>query len=134
MNYSVGFERDYQFYLKNLNIFNFCGTLNAKHEAIPGGDMSAKECFYFIESQGKNFPCSEPELLNALLLTKASVNFQIKEWAQGRADGTLPLMEFSQRLANTSYADIVDIETEYDLPQWVINATEKQKIKLWQKI
>jgi hypothetical protein len=151
IKYSKGFERDYNFYLKNLDEFNFCGTLNPKHAAIysPTG-MSARQCFYYIESQGKNKPCKEPELLNSLLLTKASVNFQIKEWAAGRADETLPLVEFSKRHMAKQYPDVSidenckvlawvnnnpvyhrDIETQYGLPEWVIDATEKQKVKLW---
>lgn len=151
IKYSKAFERDYEFYLSNLDEFNFCGTLNPKHTAIySSAGLAAKECFYFIESEGKNKPCREPELLNRLLLTKASVNFQIKEWAQGRADGTLPLVEFSKRHMAIKYAGVpinedckvlswvnnepvyyIDIETQFGLPEWVIDATEKQKVKLW---
>jgi hypothetical protein len=152
MKYSKGFERDYNFYLSVLDEFNFCGTLNPKFEAIPNGTLSAKECFYFIESEGKNKPCSETELLNKLLLTKASINFQIKEWAQSRADGTLPLVEFSKRRAASEYPDTPinedctviewvnnepichrDIETQYGLPEWVVNAVERQKYKFYKK-
>lgn len=129
MKYSKNFERDYNFYLNSMGNFDFCGTLNPKFEAIPNGTKSAKECFYFIDSEGKNYPTSEPELLNKLLLTKASVNFQIKEWAQGLADFTLPLYELSQKIAGTSFLDIRDIQTEYNLPDWVIKATYNQK---WQ--
>ena len=32
--YSKNFERDYSFYLSNLENFNFCGTLNPRFEAI----------------------------------------------------------------------------------------------------
>lgn len=131
IKYSSGFERDYNFYIKNINNFNFCGTLNPKFIAIPNGFISAKNCFYHIESQGKNFPCSEPELLNKILLTKAGINFHIKLWAEGRADGTLPLFELSQRVAKTKFKDIIDFETQFGLPEWVILAIEKQKIKLW---
>ncbi len=94
--YSPNFERDYQFYLKNLDNFTFCGTLLPKHVAIHNTKgVSAKEAFYQIESNGKNAPTFEPNLLNKLLLCKASVNFQIKQWAEGRADGTLPYSEFN---------------------------------------
>lgn len=147
--FSKNFERDYNFYLKNLDEFNFCGTLNPKHSAIEDTNgLSAKECFYYIESQGKNKPCREPKLLNALLLTKASINFQIKEWAQGRADGTLRLIEFSKRLIsdfgiyvnediqtlaweNEEPVYYRDIETQYNLPEWVVNAVEKQAVKYY---
>lgn len=150
MKYSKRFDETYAFYLKNVAVFNFCGTLNPKFEAIKSDNgKSAKECFFFIESEGKNKPCCEPELLNQLLLTKASVNFQIKEWAQGRADGTLPLLDFSKRLAligrpmryiksilkdnkvlewiNNEPVYYRDIQKQYGLPEWVITAVENQK-------
>lgn len=146
MKYSTGFDRDYNFYTSNIGVFDFCGTLNPKHEAIPNANGStAKECFYKIESEGKNVSCSEPGLLNSLLLTKASVNFQIKEWAQARADGTLPLVEFSKRsCALPVFEDCMtlewvngepvyhrDIETQYNLPEWVVTAVENQKVKYY---
>lgn len=137
MKYSKNFERDYYFYLKNIDNFDFCGTLNPKYVAIEGGVKTAKECFYLIESEGKNIACGEPDLLNKLLLTKSAVNFQIKQWAEGIADGTLLLYEFSQRLWNEisnkkhDFGDLnlvwenkepvyyKDIETQYGCPEWV---------------
>jgi hypothetical protein len=157
MKYSKGFERDYQFYLSNLDKFNFCGTLNPNFEAIINGELSAKECFFFIESQGKNYPCSEPLLLNKLLLCKAGINFQIKQWAEARQEGTLPLVEFSKNAIYSYYPDKYkeqpdrdelervgltlewvneepiyhrDIQTQYGLPDWVIDAVENQCTKL----
>jgi hypothetical protein len=138
MKYSKNFERDYTFYLNNLDTFNFCGTLNPKHTPIPNGTKSAKEVFFMIESHGKNEPTSEPELLEKLLLTKASVNFQIKEWAQGLSDMTLPFYELSQKKAGTDLGDVLlewenkepvyykDIQTKYNLPDWVVTATFNQ--------
>lgn len=150
MKYSNRYNEVFDFYYRNIGVFDFCGTLNPKYEAIPSGSLSAKECFYLIDSQGVNKPCSEPELLNKLLLTKAAVNFQIKEWAQGRADCTLPLVEFSKREMAAKYPDINinseckvlawsvitpkyynDIEEQYSLPEWVISAVEKQKVKYY---
>ncbi len=147
MKYSKGFERDYNFYLNNLDNFNFCGTLNPKHVAIGGGiGLSAKDCLYFIESHGKNPMCKEPELLNKLLLTKASVNFQIKQWAEGVKDGTLFLYELSQRywqlLGGKENDNVVlewvnkepvyskDIETLYGMPEWVVKAVDNQRKKI----
>lgn len=146
--YSRGFERDYSFYLRNLNVFNFCGTLNPKHEAMFNArGKSAKEAFYFIQSQGKNYPCSEPDLLNNLLLAQAGINFQIKQWAEGRLEGTLPLHELSKKLAAKYYpqSDFTDckilswgngklvyyedMQEEYNLPDWVIEAVQAQFYK-----
>ena len=94
--YSDNFERDYKFYYENIKHFNFCGTLTPKFKAIEDvNGKTAKEVFYLIDSTGKNYSTCEPKLLNELLTCKASVNFHIKQWAEGRADGTLPYHEFA---------------------------------------
>ena len=118
MKYSENFERDYNVYVNNAENFKFCGTLKPKFEAIPKGIKSAKEVFYTIDSRGINIPTAEPELLNDLLLCKASLNFHIKMWAEGRADATLP------------YWELLEIQKEFNLPDWVIVATERQKLKI----
>lgn len=142
--FSDNFERDYDFYLKNLDNFKFCGTHTPKYEPIPDPNgKSAKEVFHSIDSSGKNLPTSEPELLKRLLATKASVNFHIKMWAEGRVDGTLPFCEFAgdgetlewevstdtagKKTAIPVYKKSMAIE--YGFPDWVIDAVEKQKFK-----
>jgi len=121
--YSPNFERDFKFYFDNMDKFTFCGTLNPNFEAIENTNgKTAKEVFYLIDSTGKNYPTSEPELLNKLLLCKASVNFHIKMWAEGRVDCTLSYIELSE-----------DYKLEYGLPDWVITAVENQKIKLYER-
>jgi len=120
--YSENFERDYNFYLNNLELFDFCGTLLPKHRAIKEDKgLSAKEVFYLIDSQGKNKECCEPELLDKLLLCKAGVNFQIKQWAEGRFDATLPSVELERELQ------------KINAPEWVSIAVERQKRKLYDK-
>jgi hypothetical protein len=155
--YSRKFERDYKFYYDNRYNFNFCGTLNPKFVALPDSEANnAKEVFYQLESNGNKTStvlCSEAKLLNELLLCKGGINFQIKQWAEGRVDGTLSLYEFSKDYANIKYnlsdeekiyyEDIKtlewvnkepvyhrDIQTQFGLPTWVIEAVEKQKDKL----
>jgi hypothetical protein len=151
--YSKNFERDYTFYLNNLDNFDFCGTQNPKFEAdFDYNGKSAKDVFYSIQSHGKNLPCSEPELLNKLLICQSGINFQIKQWAEARAEGLLPLPELSKRewrICNPKqlcpdlktlcwenkepvYYD--DIETQYGLPAWVIDAVERQKYKFYKPI
>lgn len=150
MKYSKGFDRDWFFYWLNAPYFDFCGTLNPKHEAIydPNGSDSPKYCFYMIQSQGKNIPTTDPDALNTLLITQAGVNFQIKQWAEGMADGTLLLYEVSQRLWNErgghnhDFGDTFlewvngeavyykDIETRYKCPEWVALAVLNQSKKL----
>lgn len=119
MKYSKNFERDYDFYLNNKDIFNFCGA-PTKYQAMPDEEgYTAKECLLSIDSRGKNISCCEPELLNQLLLCKASINFHIKMWADGVGRGVLLKQ------------DLMEIQQDYNCPDWVINAIENQCKKLY---
>lgn len=142
--YSKSFERDFDFYFRNAMHFKFCGTQTHKYKAVfSANGVSAKEAFYNIESKGENTPTTEPYILDMLLLTKASVNFQIKQWAEDRASGYLSKIELSQRLSEVNVDDLIlthtqsgsyyfkDLETYYGLPEWVLNAVENQKKKIW---
>ena len=130
-------KEDFTFYLKNRKEFIFSGTLEAKHKAIKG-TATALEAFYSIDTYGKNIGTKHPNLLNSILQTKASLNFQIKQWAQGRADGTLPLSELiggnnvkTLHWVNGEPKYYSSIAKKYNLPHWVIDAVEKQKIKFY---
>jgi hypothetical protein len=116
MNYSKNFERDYNWYLKYKNEFRFCGTKVPRHIAIPDKEgYSAKEVFYSIDSQGKNIKCKEPELLNSLLLCKASINFHIKAlWADGIKEGS------------TKAFELID---EFELLDWMVESLKNQVMK-----
>ncbi len=138
--YSENFERDYKFYFDNIEHFNFCGTSIPKFKAITDENgKSAKEVFYSIDSEGKNIPTSEPDLLDKLLMCKASVNFHIKQWAEGRAEGTLPFCEFAGD-GETLEWEVKDGEPiavykksmaiVYGFPDWVITSVENQKTKI----
>lgn len=138
MKYSKSNNRDFEFYFRNRKIFNFCGT--AEPSFVPIYDKSGvdgKAAFFSIENKGINIPTKHPNILATLLLSKASVNFNIKMWAQGRADGTLPLIEFSQRKVMEVYPhfeieyDKNDMENNMGLPKWVIEAVENQKYKYY---
>lgn len=94
MKYSKNFERDYSWYLKYKDIFTFSGSPRKKIEQ--GDKYSAKEVFYLYDSQGKLNPCTEPELLQQILLCKESINFQVKQWSEDRAKGYLPWIEFDE--------------------------------------
>jgi hypothetical protein len=153
MRISKNNKRDIYFYLKNRNEFCFSGTLSPDFTPIYSkSGVNGLTAFISIDSQGKNIPTKHPRLLESLLLTKASVNFQIKQWAQGRADGTLPLSEFSKKyLFENATSPIIefereailsvktlawvnkepvyfnDIQEQYNLPDWVVKAVENQK-------
>lgn len=147
MKYTESYQRDYEFYLGNRHNFNFSG----KTEITPIADKkgkTAKEVFYMIDTHGKkkNTPCCEPELLSELLKCKASVNLQIKMWAEARADGTLSGDEFYGDGETLEWEEkIVDdkrevkaikkqsIAKEYELPEWAIKAVELQKIAIMKK-
>lgn len=142
MKVNEAFERDYWFYLSNIPYFTFCGTLVPKHKPVPSSKgVTAKEAFYSIDTHGKNIPTRQPLLLKKLLLCKASVNFNIKQWAQSRADGTLPYIEFAERGGTIEYIKqgltlkIIhynSIKHRYNLPDWVIEAVERQKYKYYE--
>jgi hypothetical protein len=140
IKFSPQFERDYQFYLSQKDTFTFSGSdiksdfgiqfpgdlpgLDEEEKEIPfnitysEAGKNAKICFYKIDSEGKCGSCSEPQLLVELLTCKASVNLQIKMWAQGRAEYTLPAIELQE------YCNY------YQTPEWVFKAVEKQKDKI----
>ncbi len=139
--YSPNFERDYNFYLSNLENFTFCGTLNPKHIAVyDSNGVDAKKAFHSIESNGKNPATKEKELLDNLLLCKASVNFQIKQWAEGLADETLTYSELvggTETLnwhidseGNPIPTYFASIKDKYKLPDWVLTAVVNQAKKL----
>lgn len=133
--YSAANERDFKFYLNGRHVYKFAGTLMPSNQAIyDKNGVDGKAAFFSIENHGRNIPTRHPNLLSALLLVKASVNFHIKMWAEGRADGTLPLIEFSVRMAKQRYPDSsiedpgTDMERDLELSEWVIKAVENQKI------
>lgn len=111
--YSKAFKRDYNFYLANLDVFSFSGRPVPKVDFAPEG-ASAKQCFFIYDSTGKWEPCREPELLQRLLVCKASVNLNIKLWAQGIRQGVLCPPELREMM------------TEYGAPDWVCQATLNQ--------
>ena len=118
--YSLNFERDYNWYLNHKDIFTFSGSVDRKNYLE--GNKSVKECFYIYDSQGKLEGCEDNDLLKKIFKCKESINFQIKEWSIGRADATLPKIEFEK------------VIKEYDLLDWMIDAVERQKIKHYKDI
>lgn len=167
MKYSKGFERDFSFYMRNLKVFTFCGT--AEYESSfafvhDRSGLTAKDAFFLIESRGrKHFSDTvngqfgqgqhvvrtrHVNLLSRLFLVKSSINFHIKQWAEGRTDGTLPLSELSKKRCEEIYGSrpdgktlawvngnpvyYEDLQEQYGLPEWVIDAVDKQFIAMAQ--
>jgi hypothetical protein len=117
MKFSKNFDRDWDWYFKYRDTFTFSGSPPKKIEK--GDKYTAKEAFYLYDSQGKLVPTKEPELLQQIFKCKESINFQIKEYAQDRAKGYLPKIEFEI------------IKEEFELLSWMIEAVEKQKYKYY---
>ena len=113
--YSSNFERDYNFYLRNIGKFSFIGS-NISHLRPPLGDSSVKEAFHTYDSRGKLIPCEDPELFLELMFFKKGLNFWIKYWAEGFKD----IQE-----SISYYLDIL----EGDIPEWVYVSFENQVSK-----
>ncbi len=125
MNFSASFERDWAFYLNSRMVFAFCGKHDKDLAAkiMPDGlGCSAKFCFKELDSRGVVVGCSEPELLLEVLRTKASVNWQIKQWSEMLVGGIM------------FPSELVECRECFQLPEWVLDATLCQAAKLgWPK-
>ena len=125
MKYSKKFERDYKWYVSVADIFSFDGTRDYYNKKgikliqFNENGKTAKECFYLYDTSGIVKTTCEPDKLKTLLRAKGSVNLHIKMYAEDRAKGYLPKIEFDK------------ICNEYDLPIWFVNAVENQKKKYY---
>lgn len=123
--YSVSFERDFAFYLRMRHKFNFDGTseyLNKKGEKLIQSDpkgVDGKRAFYAYDSEGKILKTRHPLLLHTLLKTKGSTNLHIRMFAEDRAHGRYPGIEFDEYCK------------EIDAPDWFHEAVESQKYKYY---
>lgn len=148
MKYSQRFNEDYGWYLKNKDIFKFCGKAPpftdrlGNNLVVPDLEKgkSSKECFYVFDSTGKIIATREPELLFEILRCKAGINWQIKQWAEGLINPFLdaPLFD-SDKLksdrAKICFALYVEFKEviipEFDLLKWQIEAVYNQAEKLF---
>lgn len=78
---------------------------------------SALECWWAKDTYGKEMACREPELLDKVKRGKASVNLQVKMWAETVADGML-----------LRQAEL--IEYVHGWPEWVLRAVLGQASKI----
>jgi hypothetical protein len=120
MKYSEKFERDWNWYNKYKDVFNFDGVqhyYNKKGDSIiinKEDGFTAKECFYKYDSEGKILPCKEPNLLYQVLKCKGSINLHIKMWSEDRAN----LLLFK--------CDLDELSEQYELLDWQLLAIENQ--------
>jgi hypothetical protein len=123
IRYSPAFNRDWDFYYNQRHQFTFAGCnieIQYNFESSEQG-KTAKECFFYLDSQGKKFSCSEFKLLIEILTCKAALNLQIEIWSQSRAEGTLPLFELQEYMEY------------FQCPDWVLKAIENQRLKILNK-
>lgn len=83
----------------------------APAQSAPDG-YSALVCFATRDSTGERLPCREQPLLDKVWRGKQSANLQVKMWAEGVADATLPQAELITYCAG--------------YPPWVVRAVLKQ--------
>ena len=125
-NYNSNFDRDFNWYLSVRRNFNFDGSenyFNKKGIEIVQYDkngVNGKEAFFQWDSNGKIIPTKHPNILFTVLKTKGSVNLHIKMYAEDRARGYLPKIEFDK------------ICQEFNAPEWFREAVENQKGKYYE--
>lgn len=128
MKYSENFEKDFLFYIRNRHKFKFDGRSEYYDKRgnnlivhDPNG-VDGKKAFYAYDSEGKILPTRHPNLLTTLLRTKGSVNLHIKMFAEDRAHGRYPYIEFR--------AFCISIGA----PQWFREAVENQKYRYYSEV
>jgi len=123
--YKPNFIRDVKWYLSVRHLFDFDGRTNEYHDSrvvLDSSGVDGVRAFHILDSTGKIKPTKHPNILKALLKTKGSVNLHIKMYAEDRASGLLPKIEFDELLK------------VIDAPDWFKNAVESQKAKNYNKI
>jgi hypothetical protein len=123
MKYSERFDENFELYARLKDVYNFApyDVFKGKVPQSVKKPISIKEAFYRFDTHGKLLQTKDMQLLTQLIVCKCSINFSIKEYAQDRARGWL------------SYLDLLDIQEEHNLPQWFVEAVEKQKSKYYPK-
>lgn len=126
-----------KYFISHRHHFTFSGNDIDCNIVYSKSGVDFVKAFRMYDEKGvRSIITRHPTALAVVIKTKASLTFQIKQWAESRADGTLPLDLFSKRMAREYYkvpwlTDNIDIETELQLPAWVVNAVETQKNKFY---
>jgi len=104
-------RRDFQFALEcERKLGGMCGF-----EDWPDGDASALEAFKKYDCEGKKIGCDDADIVRAMR-GKASLNWHIKNWAIGIAEGLFLAKEFK--------------EAHPWLPDWAWSAMEETRKSL----
>lgn len=119
MKYSANFTRDFRWLLSVRQLFNFSGKDENALVVYNLKGVDGKMAFFRFDSNGMMVPTRHPNILFTLLKTKASVNLHIKMFAEDRAKGILPAIEF------LAWCEAIKA------PHWFIAAVESQKMKYY---
>ncbi len=119
MKYSKNFNRDFEWYLSVRKLFNFDGYDDWEYVVYDKNGVDGKKAFHIYDSLGKVAATKHPNILHTLLKTKGSVNLHIKMYAEDRAKGLFPLIEFR--------AFCIKLKAPY----WFKEAVENQKYKYY---
>lgn len=116
MNYSKGFNRDFNWLLSVRHKFVFSGKAIKITPIFDINGVTGKEAYFKYESSGKNTPTKHPLLFKTLVQAKASANFHAKElYGKDRANGFLSGFEMEE------------IHNELKSPKWFIDAVNNQR-------
>jgi hypothetical protein len=117
MKISSKFRREFEFYVQYPKMIGTVVSAGLEQQSSSNTDStSALEAFYALDSYGKRLPCAEPEILAAAIAGKASVNLQVKMWAEGLAEATFTAAELREYCVG--------------YPQWVYKAIVNQAKRL----
>lgn len=81
IKYSQSFNRDWDYYMSRIKTevdYPLSLCIVPKDE----NGLTPKECFYYFESQGKKYPCTDPNTFQKVLWVKSLVNLTIKMWVE----------------------------------------------------
>lgn len=85
----------------------------------PAG-VTPLEAWYALDTHGKVLPCNDTATLNKVIRSKASINLQVKLWAEDLADCAL-----------LSREEVITYTNNY--PKWVRKAVFQQAGKILMK-
>lgn len=118
--YSNNFNEVFQFYFRMRKQFWFAGGELTKSPVQDRNGVDGKRAFFLMESTGKMVPTKHPNLLFALLKSKASANFHIKQYAEDKAEFRM------------SWIELEEIFEEEKYPQWFQKAVRNSVTRLRQ--
>ncbi len=108
------FERDWEFYMKNMKKFTFCGCVIEIPKYSNDG-LSAKLCFYKFDTEGLLLSCTSPQLFHDVLRCKKSIGFHIILYTEGYTDMCIGISELLKEFI--------------DPPDWVGKSLRQQLVR-----